>query len=197
MLTARQPIGPSAKTHNGIYDALVMMLQDIYGKASTIQQLMERAPEFNGMPPDIATETLKAEYDAYKAREEPFDERFCKDDTPAKWWERVQASVQGVCVLSVSIRSFLLTLLYSSQLQVLASRLFASTATSMADERTASQVTMLNSAHRAGLSLGTIKEMIQIKQYHRQTVRYLTHHYAHYGICTYCYTGLELCAVCI
>ncbi|KZV61659.1 hypothetical protein PENSPDRAFT_656783 [Peniophora sp. CONT] len=149
--SARQPVGPSASTHDGIYNALVEMLGDLYGDAKTVKVLMERVPELNGMPPHIAIDTLEKDYDSYKARDEPYDERFCKDDTPAKWWKRVQAGSQTVSVIGV-----------------LASRIFASTATSMADERTASQVTMLNSAHRAGLSLGTIKEMIQIKQYHRQ-----------------------------
>jgi len=129
--------------------------------------MQERNPRLAGLTPREALESLKVELKEYRKGADPFNRKIRKHENIREWWLAVQkdenARVLGVTMLfSNSFISFT----YPHD-QALAIKLYSVVPVSMADERTVSTITWLNSPTRSRQDIATLKETVQIRQWHR------------------------------
>ncbi|KAI0054381.1 hypothetical protein BV25DRAFT_1806052 [Artomyces pyxidatus] len=132
-------------------NALVELLKREYGNASSEAAMQIRNPQLAHLAPKDAASALKTEFSLYVSGADPFNRKMRTGDTILHWWEQVKRD--ELCTV----------------LGVLAEKIFSVVPNSMADERTASEITLLNQARRSRQKLATIADMIRIRQYHRNS----------------------------
>lgn len=128
----------------------------------------ERNPRLAGLTPREALQSMKVELKEYYKGTDPFNRKPRKNENVRDWWLAVQKD-ENAQVLGV-IKSFTRLVHFTKVLflcQALAIKLYSVVPVSMADERTVSTVTWLNSPTRSRQDIATLKETIQIRQWHR------------------------------
>ncbi|EIN10004.1 hypothetical protein PUNSTDRAFT_133774 [Punctularia strigosozonata HHB-11173 SS5] len=149
-------VDPQDKMLDRVGNALMRMLQHEYGPAASLtnaeemKELMKiRNPELAHLSARDAVAALHAELVLYAKKRDPFDRQFKSTDTPLRWWKAVRKDESA------------------KVLGVLATKLFSVVPNSMADERTMSQVDYLHTARRNRADLTSLKDQIQIRQWHK------------------------------
>jgi hypothetical protein len=116
-------------------------------------------------------EGFRTQLQAFWRNEWPFNQPVVKGD-PLAWWKNLElhphARVLAVRFLYVEAYFLQLT---TSSLKLLSIKLFSMTINSMADERTNSYLTWLNSPLRGKQHSETLINMIQVGQWHKIHVR--------------------------
>ncbi|KIJ59093.1 hypothetical protein HYDPIDRAFT_162797 [Hydnomerulius pinastri MD-312] len=137
--------------------SLQKMLKHEYGDAYQNQnwadpkkQMAIQNPMLAKYHPMDALGALKDQLKAYAKGVEPFNRRLRpKTESTADWWAAVQQDEDG------------------EVLGALAVKIFSAVPISMADERTMSTITWLNSPRRSSQGVGTLQDHIKIRQWHR------------------------------
>ncbi|KIJ07798.1 hypothetical protein PAXINDRAFT_89809 [Paxillus involutus ATCC 200175] len=137
--------------------SLQRMLKHEYGDAyqnrnwvDPKKQMSFQNPMLAKYHPMDALDTLKDQLKAYAKGAEPFNRRLRpKTESTADWWAAVQQDEDG------------------GVLGALALKIFSAVPISMADERTMSTITWLNSPRRSAQGVGTLQDHIKIRQWHR------------------------------
>lgn len=148
-------------------------MKAILALCKTEADVPKYCPDLAGIATSDVQDLLRRDYaDWFSPRPSPvFCMAYRSTDTPYTWWsvvlEKQKDSVLAVCV------QLLFHMITSTDvsLQILCKKIFSVSPNSMPDERTASQVTLLNSANRNGLELRTVESMIKIKQFHRKVLK--------------------------
>ncbi|KII84265.1 hypothetical protein PLICRDRAFT_358654 [Plicaturopsis crispa FD-325 SS-3] len=130
----------SADTYTRIGNALMGMLRAEY--------VYKKRP-IAGISANDAVEQLKTSLRLYARGLYPFNRPFDDATTPMAWWKALSDHPDARILAHLAIR------------------LFAMTPNSMADERTASEFTWLNSARRSRQHGSTIVRMAQLRQHYK------------------------------
>ncbi|KAG1724896.1 uncharacterized protein EDB91DRAFT_1062575 [Suillus paluster] len=116
--------------------------------------MKERNPRLAGLTPQDALQALKVELKEYHKGADPFNRKICKHENIRDWWLAVQKD-ENVRVLGVTM---------------LSQKLYSVVPVSMANERTVSTITWLNGPTQSRQEISTLKEHIQIRQWHHWQV---------------------------
>ncbi|KAF7791186.1 hypothetical protein EIP86_002198 [Pleurotus ostreatoroseus] len=92
---------------------------------------------------------IKEQFKAYSLGYSPFNGSLAENETPRAWWEKFRGTANAGLLAAVAIK------------------LYSISPHSMADERTMSVVTWLNSARRANMNISTIFAQAQVRAYIR------------------------------
>ena len=127
------------------------------------------------LPVAQAVDNLKDQIVSYVKGAYPFELPMFSPQDPFEWWKRLdgdasrKTAVQPMAVSTSSLtQAARFGVLIVIPWQCLARGIFALTPNSMADERTQSAYTWLNSYLRNRQSVSTVTRMIQIRNHHRQ-----------------------------
>ncbi|KIO32093.1 hypothetical protein M407DRAFT_67168 [Tulasnella calospora MUT 4182] len=101
----------------------------------------------NGLQPEFASADLTRQLSAYAKRDYPFNLPIADSECPLTWWRKLQHHSQASLLAHCAVK------------------LLSICANSMADERTMSKVTKLNSHVRNRQEVQTLVDMIQIASY--------------------------------
>ncbi|OJA15131.1 hypothetical protein AZE42_12680, partial [Rhizopogon vesiculosus] len=127
---------------------------DVYdiGKYQSPKDVMNRRnPALAHLTPAEALTRLQSQLKAYFRCEDPFNRKVRSNETPRDYWRAILKTRDKL----------------ADVLPVIAVKLFSSVPISMADERTMSTITWLNSPRRANQDIGTLQDHIKIRQWHR------------------------------
>ncbi|OAX43104.1 hypothetical protein K503DRAFT_234294 [Rhizopogon vinicolor AM-OR11-026] len=112
--------------------------------------MKEGNPRLAGLTPREALKSLKLELKEYHKGTDPSNRKIRKHENIRDWWIAAVQKDENAQVLGA-----------------LAIKLYSVVPVSMADERTVSTITWLNSPTRSRQDIATLKETIQIRQWHR------------------------------
>ncbi|KAG6903885.1 hypothetical protein DXG01_014170, partial [Tephrocybe rancida] len=90
-----------------------------------------------------------AQFTAYAQRSYPFNTPIVDGQDPLNWWLALVDVPNAEILVTIGVK------------------LFSATPNSIADERTMSAVTMINTARRNKLSVETMTAMVQVREYYR------------------------------
>ncbi|KAJ7215069.1 ribonuclease H-like domain-containing protein, partial [Mycena pura] len=152
--SARPPVRSATEIYRSAFNHVADYLQEI------LKELLERLekdpehahPVFVGQDPAVVAEEWYSQLCAFWTGQYPFDLAI-RDGDARKWWQTLVGHPLA--------RFLAVTVL----------KLFSLTVNSMADERTNSMVTWMNSPLRGRQSVQTIQDMVQVGQFHRSQAR--------------------------
>ncbi|KAG1748346.1 ribonuclease H-like domain-containing protein [Suillus paluster] len=149
-------VSPEDSIIKRVGTSLQLMLKHEYGDVyngvrsdqAAAKLMKERNPRLAGLTPQEALQALKVELKEYRKGADPFNCKIRKHENVRDWWLAVQKD-ENARVLGA-----------------LAIKLYSVVPVSMADERTVSTIMWLNSPTRSRQDISTLKEHIQIRQWH-------------------------------
>lgn len=116
--------------------------------------------------PGAFTKVFQAQFVAYAQGSYPFTTPLGQDEDPLAWWLRYEGTANAGILAVCS--SFIIPFLRCSlHLQAIAIKLFSASPHSMAEERTMSVVTLMNSPQRNRQKVESIMAMAQIRGHYR------------------------------
>ncbi|KAG2132129.1 uncharacterized protein EDB93DRAFT_1340200 [Suillus bovinus] len=150
-------VSPEDSIMKRVGTSLQLMLKheydDVYdgvrSDQATTKLMKERNPHFTGLTPQEALQALKVKLKEYHKGADPFNRKICKHENVRDWWLAVQKDENARVLGALAIKLY-------SVVPVL-----------MADKRTVSTITWLKSPTRSRQDISTLKEHIQIHQWHR------------------------------
>ncbi|KAG1859014.1 hypothetical protein DFJ58DRAFT_658524, partial [Suillus subalutaceus] len=114
-------------------------------------EMQHRNPALAHLTPAEALTRLQSQLKAYFRAEDPFNRKMRSNESPRDYWRALLKSGDEL----------------ADVLPIIAIKMFSAVPISMADERTMSTITWLNSPRRANQNLGTLQDHIKIRQWHR------------------------------
>jgi len=120
--------------------------------------------------PELFTKVYKAQFTAYAQGVQPFSVPLGLNQNPLDWWKALEGSPSGG-ILAVSSAIHFVNPSGSNGFgflfwKAIAIKLYSSVPHSMADERTMSAVTLLNTAQRNRQLVPTVVAMAQVRAYY-------------------------------